>query len=518
MSIQEQDLRKLLCITVISLFLSACATYRPVTKSVPTERLGYTSPPDLCLALSGGGLRAGTVSLGVIQQLHEKGVLQNIDLVGATSGGGYAVYGILYNLETGKSLDGLLNEQGEYIAGFDNREFIDESDIVPILTSSFTLGLLFDVFWRIFGRSDVTFNTSLSWAYSERIHHKFSGPTILRPFKDVALSRVTNFTEQKFPYPIFITSASPGTGPADSSHEYSINDQFALSPFWIGSKSAGYQTEFSKYLDLLHAVTASGASSDSPNTQNSVDVPGYKYSSVSMVEVKDQVDVLSDPLKKIAQLGIRMTVGDEKIFLSDGGFIENTSVLPLLRRGCKDIIAVSSRVDPDQTFVEIEILQKLVSAMGGSMEVPETITIHEGRKAKDRQKGSEKGWEMDTHYHPISVELDKRKSTVHLLKLGFVENEDYTSEVSSYKDKNWKAADVKGEICDSTKKLEVSDAPGCGEIEGSLVTKSCSFPYAATFRLCYKPDESRAYRHLGKHMVDSMLDKISASEDGPDWY
>ena len=39
------------------------------------------------------------------------------------------------------------------------------------------------------------------------------------------------------------------------------------------------------------------------------------------------------------------------MFLSDGGFIENLAVMPLLRRGCKTIVSVDASSDPDFDLV-----------------------------------------------------------------------------------------------------------------------------------------------------------------------
>lgn len=41
------------------------------------------------LALSGGGIRSATLSLGVIQVLEEQGLLKEVDFLSTVSGGGY---------------------------------------------------------------------------------------------------------------------------------------------------------------------------------------------------------------------------------------------------------------------------------------------------------------------------------------------------------------------------------------------------------------------------------------------
>src|SRR5262249_37459113 len=47
------------------------------------------APPALCLALSGGGSRAATFGLGVMERLEELKTLQRVDVISGASGGAY---------------------------------------------------------------------------------------------------------------------------------------------------------------------------------------------------------------------------------------------------------------------------------------------------------------------------------------------------------------------------------------------------------------------------------------------
>lgn len=49
-----------------------------------------TNPPNLCLAFSGGGMRAGTFSVGVLRGLAKQGLLDRVEMISAVSGGSYA--------------------------------------------------------------------------------------------------------------------------------------------------------------------------------------------------------------------------------------------------------------------------------------------------------------------------------------------------------------------------------------------------------------------------------------------
>jgi choline dehydrogenase-like flavoprotein len=60
----------------------------PSTKA-ESESRGKLPPDTVGLALSGGGIRSATFSLGVLQSLSERGRLRDIDFVSSVSGGGF---------------------------------------------------------------------------------------------------------------------------------------------------------------------------------------------------------------------------------------------------------------------------------------------------------------------------------------------------------------------------------------------------------------------------------------------
>src|SRR5215207_6761367 len=68
-------------------------SYTPIDPDVPACVAGALPgglPRDTVgLALSGGGIRSATFSLGVLQALAANGLLRHIDLLSTVSGGGY---------------------------------------------------------------------------------------------------------------------------------------------------------------------------------------------------------------------------------------------------------------------------------------------------------------------------------------------------------------------------------------------------------------------------------------------
>ena len=50
-----------------------------------------SAKPELCIAISGGGMRSASFSIGALSGLHEAGVLDEVDAISATSGGAWAL-------------------------------------------------------------------------------------------------------------------------------------------------------------------------------------------------------------------------------------------------------------------------------------------------------------------------------------------------------------------------------------------------------------------------------------------
>src|SRR5580693_4684787 len=61
----------------------------PTEATSPGVDLDRLPPHTVGLALSGGGIRAATFSLGILQALAKKGRLRDIDFLSSVSGGGY---------------------------------------------------------------------------------------------------------------------------------------------------------------------------------------------------------------------------------------------------------------------------------------------------------------------------------------------------------------------------------------------------------------------------------------------
>lgn len=56
------------------------------------EGAGRRAPPNLGLALAGGGTKASSFAMGVLQGMHSTGLMKKVDILSTVSGGGYAGY------------------------------------------------------------------------------------------------------------------------------------------------------------------------------------------------------------------------------------------------------------------------------------------------------------------------------------------------------------------------------------------------------------------------------------------
>ena len=501
------------CVCLLSsLLLSACVVN--TTNNLRTEPILHSNgqTPELCLALSGGGLRAGTVALGVLQEFHLTGFLPSVDVVASVSGGGYPVYGLLVRMQRdGEPLGQLLSENSAYVQNVKSTPFLDYPNLTSKLLVTIPFTPLNFVTRPLSGISEVGLVNTASTLYAKSIHDTFykSGLWNRRTFflRDIQLDQLRR---QGFPYPIFVTAANRGHSPPLAKHRYDVSDLFELSPMWVGSKSFGYFTPAPALLNIWHASVASAAAVDSPRTRNCVSQPGKE--NCPRAEVEDNTGV-PDMFKVLGVGGgVPLRLKGAPIYLSDGGFIENLAVLPLLRQGCSKIIAVDSSHDPNLRFENLYRLKGYVSALGG--EVDDKGNLDQS----DRSLRENTGWDQPRNHYSLRIRMNDRWSRVELLKLGLSQSlirakgtgKPYPRSVVSYARKNWLPDNRKSKACGvDYPQTILGDAPRCGKVEGGylfgVLDDGCSFPFEETFRLCYEADETQAYIDLGRHMACQYL-------------
>jgi hypothetical protein len=449
---------------ILVLALQSACSGLPLREAPVTALSGSSAAPQMsCLALSGGGMRSGAVSLGAIQGLYAAKSLSKFEIVSAVSGGGYPVYGLLDRMIRDKiALRDLLRERGKYIADVErNAGFISTWDMYQQLVFQL-VGLPLSWTTLISG--------SLQPIYISHIHQSFVGVP-LPMFGEPALSRAKDIRKiQGFPVPVFGASASMGASQPRDDYPYAFGDFFELSPVTSGAPNIGYFPNFARRVTLAQSVAISAAAIDTP--QSDAQLPAWAKA----------LNVGSG-----SRFHAPSSAGQSvQFYLADGGFIENLGMLPLLRRGCTDILAFDSSDDVDEPFsgwlnfatrLEAEEPGWRISKLHG---LRSTNGHPIPTQIQDR-------WNLPHHLWDAQLENGNRRVRVRLVKLGVDRKslQDYPQYVREYIQQDW------GE-----------GGPGC---TGEGMRRRCSFPLEASSRQSYRPEEFRAYRLLGRWLAELAL-------------
>lgn len=457
---------------LIALFvlIVGCANKPRIKNPLPAQAQPSSLPNggqgSVCLALSGGGIRSGSVSLGVLQELQQQRVLSRLNMVSSVSGGGYPVYGILEaaRLDDAANLNALLTNYSDFIRHAEKRaSFITPTqaklDVVTAAAILAGYSLL-----RPLGSADIVEISGGTIAYSVSISNTFVGPrsggyegSPLANYRDVA-------NRLGFPSFVLLGSAHNGDRPPLSGEKYTVGNLFEFSPASIGSDKLGYWESYINKLTLWNAVVASGAAIDTPT-------------------IGEQKAFIPDWLKDLGfGLGISLHLADgRKIFISDGGFIENQGVVPLVRRNCRRIIAVDASHDPNLSWDGWKQFAANAKELG--WKTTKVVDLR-GQPMIKRNP-----WEMASHIYRVDAFKDDQKSEIFILKLGIDSQnlEKYPESVRQF----WK---------DDLKKYKAG-----ARCEGKSLDLNCTFPQQSTVQQSFTRSEFRAYRCLGRFLAREYL-------------
>lgn len=481
-----------------TLILSACVSaWRTESRSASVQHSPPTpSTPDLCIALSGGGIRSGAVALGALQEFYERGLLRQADYIASVSGGGYPIYGILaQSTHNNATLESLLSPRSKYVADVTSKAaFVDTDAMLSgAVEGTFawfvdqTLGFaaettLGDVFHGRVGNRYIVRHSALSADYADDIDKTF-GPGISSVI-GFPLAQVR--VPAGFPTPIFVGAYVEGTKGRRAIFEegYGTDPKqlFEFSPSWIGSLHSGYWNKFNPHLTVNDAVVASAAAVDAPYDKASED---YQ---------------LPDWVKRIGfSLDVSFYLPDlTKVYVADGGFIDNQGVLPLIERGCGEIVAIDASFDPKAEMAGWVKVVALASTLRWTVApVAPTSNVFSGRVS---------AWNLPSHIYTSSYYYGDSATAprpLTIMKLGLHQGDTYARAIEEFRKKNWSQKSSKWTTKDHAWNLET----GCND---SVKLKlRCKFPMESTANQSYSAEEFGAYLLMGRHLVDSYCDYLS---------
>lgn len=428
-------------------------------------------PPQIGLALSGGGMRSASFNLGVMQGLAEIGVFDKIDIMSSVSGGGYAMswYYLQQFYQDGIICNETLfkdeKKYQKYLAS--HGELVSQTLNIPWrwldYTTKGTASIAFIPF-------NIVANGLFGWHLNlvpmrrfyqngiERVYQLVpldeSGATAnaMKSFslftigvkKQASFYKLCKFIKSK-KLPYFIVNTTANIEDANEPRSARLAARvFEFTPLRYGSDYFGYENVTSKdqSTSFNKAISISGAAIDSNYIHGHAEQMflsalnmdlGYYISNLDK-NISTGEKILNNilPLPFYAFSGhYQKDVNGTSIYLTDGGHVENLGAYSLVKRLCRNIIIVDADHDPDYQFRAYNILKRaLKSEMSVDLTVPD---IDDVINKKNVFYGSNPVMTGCISYFPVLENNDKVKAVslkVIYIKLSlneeiFIKNEMY---------------------------------------------------------------------------------------------
>lgn len=402
----------------ILIFVVLLGSFAPMhhaqNASEPTRNLNLVDQPELParggrvdwgLALSGGGIRSGSYSIGVMKALFDAGIIDNVDAISTVSGGGFAAYWAF-----GKQLKA---PEGRFGArSFAGSEYLSGSCSLMKRSQMYGKWKMFKSLFLSGGKA------SESWARS--IHKTFgqNDPQLA----NITLDSLASSDEKKsLPYLIINTSLlSEETENLEPLCEYQALVE--LTPARIGSS--------------LYGTSDWSIENPSPKTRKAIST-----SAAGKAKIKQSYRRFSSKVE-----GTRKD--PNTVHLYDGGCSENLGALSLIKRRIENIVIVDAEHDPYYRFGSYVKLREASKALGIDLIVPDIEP--QALPRSKVQKGCPESWfsklkKSDRRKAPqrsvmIGTAINRQtnqKSTVYYLKMS------RSSEIfpDDLEKKEWKGVD-----------------------------------------------------------------------------
>jgi hypothetical protein len=467
--------------------------------------------PQLCVAMSGGGLRSAATNIGALQGLQDLGLLSKVDIMSSVSGGSYAnlwyhVHQVarLYHAE--EDTKNPLKEGGIAQQGVERGRFVSWASIpLSALMDWAWNRLVLPLYSLVNGRNQQASFTSSESSYESDIYMYFVFDGAYR-----WLARPPNWHDLEQTRPFFIINATAATvacPPVDSLSAF--KNIFEFTPLRWGSRFFGYSWDEPDDVGMspLAAVAASGAVSDAPGpacwTASWIGLPlgatlPY-FRDVGRWGIENHQQDLQSKYS-------RERWGTKNLILSDGGGVDNTGIVSLTGRLCRRIIAIDASLPPKEpkkneksdksdkrcrAQIEAQIAKRgaeVVPSSCGFEQVAEILTKEFAPAKLSIQKFTPPFAQMSVRAFPYP-KSEPLSLTIEYLRL------DFNQEIRAGAIKLLQEKVVEGDTTyyrDAIKFLEQDPLPH-------------SFPWAPTTREAFSRAEFQAYEAVGRYLVHRYL-------------
>jgi hypothetical protein len=373
--------------------------------------------------LSGGGIRSAAFSLGMLHGLHDLGILRNVDVVSAVSGGTYALSWLVLqpfygNSATDEDLAAMFSDEGPYQSYLrTNSPFVEIAAVGGTALYDMTVGQVFRPLIRLVDAS-ADMLTETRKLYGWRIQNTFHGhpgrtvdgknPSVntvtLSPSQQALptshwvvrnvefpgelsdfLSKVRTEGRGVLPYPVFNVTLNARVHKKFKGQIWPHH--FELTPLGLGGSALGYVDwdrlqgdQFKTIRSVNLAPAISGAA-----------ISGYAEAGSAWLRLVFRL------LNVDLGYTVRNFYGPDpsSIYLSDGGHSENLGLYALIQRQCETAIAVDAEHEEHATGIvpkyEFESYDKLAKAIEKEKLAMITLEVGDPKTAFDGSQPVLKG-------------------------------------------------------------------------------------------------------------------------------
>jgi Patatin-like phospholipase len=520
------------------------------------NRYDKTGPPRHCLALSGGGMRAATFSIGVLRQLAKNGDLAKIDVISSVSGGSYAS-----SWYYAQAL--LANKRNEafYLARL--FEGAEQSPELKQLRQHSRLMNWFDYGGALTGNviylpGNLLLNGMFGWhantSYAQRVYRRNLSKTFYSSAPESEIAAENLWDLGQFAYregmPLFIFNATALLENSKWHYDGLMSESiFEFTPLWFGSDALGrWQHGADREnatpsaerptIPLSLAIAISGAAYDSEVTAS-----GPSQTVLSTATNLDLGYYLPNPALSDSQrfwhkflpfpsYYFHHYIRDAEathFYLTDGGHAENLGLFSLVRRGCENIIVVDAEHDPNYEFeAYVKVRAALLREIGVELKVSE---IEEKAGPESTSESQLPDYPMRSRWKYFSnrpvmkgfieaLPLPQRRSSVHVTYIKLA----HTAPPCDYCDGLYRGSPLgaSADECDLTHdafaRLGLVDAYyHCvmEERRTKVFLRPDPFPQQSTMDQDFTPTQLEAYVRLGAEVVDNQCKWMEEHSSSP---